>query len=99
MCFIERMHRPLPLLVLLVACGGNAEAPDPQMPRSAAATAPTTTAAVGEKITSIKRSQVRAAIGRGVGSFLRNIELDEWPAMTNGKFHGWRLKSVNPEWI
>jgi type II secretory pathway component PulC len=98
MCFIDRMLRPTLLLVFLVACGGNAEAPDPQLPRSPGA-APTTTAAVGEKITSIKRSQVRAAIGRGVGSFLRNIELDEWPAMTNGKFHGWRLKSVNPEWI
>ena len=99
MCFIERMRRPLLLLDFLAACGGNAEAPDPQMPRSPAATAPTTAAVIGEKITSIKRSQVRAAIGRGVGSFLRNIELDEWPAMTNGKFRGWRIKSVTPEWI
>ena len=69
------------------------------MPRSVQTAAPTTTAAVGEKITQLKRSEVRGAIGRGVGSFLRNIELDEWPAMTNGKFRGWRIKQVNPEWI
>lgn len=85
--------------LVFVACGGNAEAPDPQLPRSPQVAAPTTTAAVGERITQLKRSEVRAAIGRGVGWFLRNFELDEWPAMTNGKFRGWRIKSVNPELI
>jgi type II secretory pathway component PulC len=100
-CFIDPMHRfaLMACFVSLVGCGGNVEAPDPQMPRSPGTAAPTTTAAVGVKITSLKRSEVRAAIGRGVGSFLRNVELDEWPAMMNGKFYGWRIRAVNPEWI
>ncbi len=62
------------------------------------ATAPTTTAAVADKITSLRRTQVKAAIGRGLGMFLRNVEVDEWPAMKNGKFYGWRVKAINPEW-
>jgi type II secretory pathway component PulC len=61
--------------------------------------APTTTAAAQEKITSLKRTQVRAAIGKGLGVFLRNIEVDDWPAMQNGKFHGWRIRAINPDWL
>ncbi len=62
-------------------------------------TAPTTTAATGERITSLRRSQVQGAIRRGLGHFLRNVEVDEWPAMKNGKFYGWRVKAINPDWV
>ena len=72
------------------------KAPDPSMLPPPAAT---TTSARAEKITALKRTQVRSAIGKGLGSFLRNVELDEWPAMKNGKFYGWRVKAINPEWI
>jgi type II secretory pathway component PulC len=90
----------LTLIVAVTACGGG-ETPEPKAPAATpqATAAPTTTAAAAEKITSLKRTQVRSAIGRGLGTFLRNVELDEWPAMKNGRFYGWRVKAINPGWI
>jgi type II secretory pathway component PulC len=88
-------------VVLLAACGGGEAMPDLKAPGAGPSSiaAPTTTAASAEKITSLKRSQVQNAIRHGVGMFLRNVEVDEWPAMKNGKFYGWRVKAINPDWI
>lgn len=87
----------LALAVASSACGETppaktAQRSDPQT------TAPTTTAAaVVPKTTSIKRSQVKQTIGKGLGYFLQNVTVEEYPAMKANKFYGWKLRSVNAE--
>ena len=88
----------LALLVTSVACGETPpansanDAPKPQ------ATAPSTTAAVViEKTTSLKRSQVKATIAKGLGYFLQNVTVEDYPAMRAGKFYGFKIKTINAE--
>lgn len=83
----------------LVACGGEAapaktaaEAPSPQT------TAPTTTAAaVPVKTTSLRRSQVKAGIARGLGYFLQSVTVEDYPVMHGNKFFGFKIKSIDPQ--
>jgi PDZ domain len=82
------------------ACGGSAPpAKTADAPPSASA-APTaqTTAAVVPRTTQLRRSDVRRAMGRGLGSLLRNVAVEDWPMMVDGRFHGWRIRAINPEW-
>jgi type II secretory pathway component PulC len=85
--------------VALGACGGEtppARSPESESPQ---ATAPTTTAAaVPEKITSLKRSQVKWQITKGLGYFLQNVTVEDYPAMRANKFYGWKVKSVAADW-
>lgn len=79
--------------------GGGEEGPPVRSPSSPGATPPTTTAAaVPEKITSLKRSEVKQTIGRGLGYFLQNVSVDDWPVMREGRFHGFRIRSINETW-
>ena len=93
---------PIALFALaLGACGGGgAAAQDPKSPeaRPEGSAAEATTAAVTEKTTSLKRSQVREAITKGVGAFLRNVAVEDMPEMRNGKFYGFRIRAINPDW-
>ena len=70
-----------------VACGG--ETPPPKSAETAPspqATAPTTTAAaVVVKTTSLKRSEVKETIAKGLGYFLQNVTVEDWPVMRGGK--------------
>jgi S1-C subfamily serine protease len=87
----------LSIAVLALACGGGQPEPaSPSNSTSVSSGSPPDLAA--KPITSLKRSQVRFAIGRGVGAFLQNVTLDENPAFKEGKFYGWRIRSVNAEW-
>lgn len=80
-----------------VACGGEtpapknaAGAPSPQT------TAPTTTAAaIPTKTTSLRRSQVKAGIARGLGYFLQNVTVEDYPVMHGNKFYGFKIKTFN----
>jgi len=82
-----------------VACGGEAppaktaaDAPSPQT------TAPTTTAAaIPPKTTSLRRSQVKAGIARGLGYFLQNVTVEDYPVMHGNKFYGFKIKNINAE--
>lgn len=90
----------LALSVASVACG---ESPPAKTPQSGAteprATAPTTTAAaVPEKTSSLRRSQVKRTIAKGLGYFLQEVSVDDYPVMTNGKFHGFKIKVITGEW-
>lgn len=98
--------RPVPRLALAfvtfasVACGGSAPPPraasaDADPPPAAA---PTTTAAVAPKTTQLTRSQIRAMIRSGLGVFFQNVALDDYPVMRDGKFHGFKLEAMNPDW-
>jgi type II secretory pathway component PulC len=84
--------------VAFVACGGEtppaktAEAPSPQT------TAPTTTAAaVPAKTTSLRRSAVKQGIARGLGYFLQNVTVEDYPVMHGNKFYGFKIKTINAE--
>jgi type II secretory pathway component PulC len=88
----------LGLSFLLVACGGeSAPARSPAPEPRAAAGAPTAAAAT-EKTTSLRRSQVKRTIARGLGYFLQEVAVEDYPVMTGGKFHGFKIKAITGEW-
>ena len=100
-----RLLRPAFVLALsfgslasVVACG---ETPPAKGAESAAAPrepAPTTTAAaVPTKTTSLRRSQVKAGIAKGLGYFLQNVTVDDYPVMRNNKFYGFKVKAISAE--
>lgn len=100
-----RLLRPFAILSLSVAslvsvaCGESPPAKSPETAPSPQATAPTTTAAaVPPKTTSLRRSDVKQQIAKGLGYFLQNVTVEDWPVMRNGKFYGFKIKTVNAEW-
>jgi len=92
----------LSLSSLALGCGeGGPPARAPSAPGEAPPPIPVTTAAAvpaAEKVTSLRRSQVKQTISRGVGYFLQNVALDDWPVMRDGKFYGFRLRAINADW-
>jgi type II secretory pathway component PulC len=82
-----------------VACGGEAPpAKSPGNATAATATAPTTTAAaMPAKTTSLRRSQVKQGIARGLGYFLQNVSVEDYPVMRGSKFYGFKIKDINAE--
>ena len=99
-----RLLRPalVPALLLVglasVACGETPPANSAHDAPTAQSTEPSTTAAVViEKTTSLKRSQVKATITKGLGYFLQNVTVDDWPVMRNGKFFGFKIKTIAAE--
>jgi general secretion pathway protein C len=98
--------RPLAcsVLVLLVAsaasagCGG--EPPEARSPDSSgsAATAAGTATAAPTKTTSLHRSQVKRTIANGLGYFLQDVTVEDYPVMTAGKFHGFKIKAISGDW-
>lgn len=82
--------------LVLTACGGSAT---PTAKTAAATTAEPSPAPPAQRpITSLKRSEVRATIAQGLGMFLQNVMVEDWPVMQNGKFHGFKIKDLNPDW-
>lgn len=92
----------LALSLSSLGCGeGGPPAKAPSAPGEAPPPMPATTAAAvptPEKVTSLRRSQVKQTISRGVGHFLQNVSLDDWPVMRDGKFYGFRLRAINADW-
>ena len=81
------------------ACGESPPAKAPESTPSPQATAPTTTAAaVAPRITSLRRSDVKQQIAKGLGYFLQNVTVEDWPVMRNGKFYGFKIKAVSADW-
>ena len=98
MAFVARLTFPSAIVVALLAsaCGKPAEPPqtahDADPTHDVPPTPPVT------PITSIKRADVKAAIDRGLGAFLQNVTVEDWPVMHGGKFHGFKIRTINPEW-
>lgn len=94
-----RLVVPAAVLALSLASSACGEAPPAKSAQTSArpqATAPTTTAAaVVPRTTSIKRQQVKQTIRKGLGYFLQNVWVEDYPAMKANKFHGWRVRSVD----
>jgi type II secretory pathway component PulC len=58
----------------------------------------TRSAGPAKPITSLKRARVRETIAQGLGAFLQNVTVDDWPVMQEGKFHGFKIRTINTEW-
>lgn len=81
-----------------VACGETPPAKSADSVTAPPEAAPTTTAAaVPPKTTSLRRSQVKAGIARGLGYFLQNVTVDDYPVMRNNKFYGFKVKAISAE--
>lgn len=82
------------LVLLATACGG-AKPPPQAASTTASAKEP---AAVPKPVTALKRSAVKETIAQGLGAFLQNVTVDDWPVMHAGKFHGFKLRAINADW-
>ena len=60
--------------------------------------APAQATAAPKPITSLKRAAVKATIAQGLGAFLQNVSVEDWPVMHEGKFHGFKIRSINADW-
>lgn len=88
----------LGLSVAFAGCGDAPPARSAQASTAAPPAAPTTTAAVVvEKTTALRRSQVKQTIGKGLGYFLQNVTVEDYPVMRGGKFHGFKIRTINAE--
>lgn len=95
-----RLSLSATLLVLATACGEST--PPPRDPgsvngkaRAASAESP---AAAPRPITSLRRAAVKETIAQGLGVFLQNVTVEDWPVMHDGKFHGFKIRTINTEW-
>jgi len=86
----------LALALALTACGGST-APPPAKTAKVANDAPV--AGDSKPVTALRRADVRGAIAQGLGVFLQNVSVDDYPVMQNGKFYGFKIKELNPDWI
>lgn len=90
----------LSVLFILTGCGESTpsamSANDVGRPIAPPLDAPAT--APSKPITSLKRARVRETIAQGLGAFLQNVTVDDWPVMHEGKFHGFKIRTINSEW-
>lgn len=89
------------LVLFAAACGGSK--PPPSAPHAAStetkpAEPSNAPASPKAPITSLKRSAVKETIAQGLGAFLQNVTVEDWPVMHDGKFHGFKIRSINADW-
>lgn len=81
-------------LLFLTACGGDA----PVSKTPAQATSSTASSPQAQPSSSIPRSQVSATVHAGLGMFLQTVAIDEHPVFQRGKFHGFRISGLAPQY-
>jgi type II secretory pathway component PulC len=88
--------------LLVTACGETTPlAASPHLPTARSARSTSTEGAVTSPvtpITSLRRAQVKETIAQGLGVFLQNVTVDDWPVMHDGKFYGFRIRTLNTAW-
>lgn len=89
-------------VLFVVACGGSPEPKAAQAPKTSTTSAATPPADADRTarppIARLKRTDVKLAIDKGLGVLLQNIMVEDYPAMKEGRFYGFRLKALNPDW-
>src|SRR4051794_761048 len=85
----------------MVACGGGSPPPSSTPPPSSSARTVSSAeppAPVPPRPGGLSRSEAVAALSRGFGAFLARVQVE--PALSNGKFRGWRVVklSSDPMW-
>lgn len=83
-------------LILVAACGGAKS--EPVVPAAVPVAAPPPPSAPAVPPGTVSRGAVRETIRQGLGVFLQNVTVEDWPAMKDGKFHGFKLKAVRADW-
>jgi S1-C subfamily serine protease len=85
----------LSVVAFAIACGGSkpASAPTP-VPSGGGAADLSAPRAPG----ALRRSEVQRTIDKGLGYFLQDVTVDEWPVLRHGKFHGFRIKEIHADW-
>ncbi|AKV00940.1 hypothetical protein AKJ09_07603 [Labilithrix luteola] len=88
------------LSVAAVACGSSPNSAPKTAENSPATieTAPAAAPGATENTGTLSRAKVKRTIANGLGVFLQNVAVDDWPVMKDGKFYGFRLKAINPQW-
>lgn len=84
-------------VLLAAACG---ESTPPAKTANEAPPAKTSAEPVAKPgpITSLKRAAVKDTIAQGLGMFLQNVSVEDWPVMHEGKFYGFKIRAMNPDW-
>jgi hypothetical protein len=94
----------LALTVLMMACGGASSAPPPVMASkrvgAPVASPPGASQPAAGSSTSgdpyrLVRSSVKGVVSQGLGAFLQLVELDDQPAVVDGKFRGFRIAALH----
>jgi type II secretory pathway component PulC len=84
---------------LAVASCGHARPPASTAPSSGAAAAQAAGQAQAAPSDVIRRSAVRGVLGAGFGAFLQKVSVDDHPVFQAGKFHGFRVTALEPDWF
>ncbi len=87
------------ILGALSACAQPAKAPVATSKPTAAPAEPRQDIAPPKPqafVTSVSRAKVKAAIASGVGALLQHVALEDWPVMHEGKFHGFKIRAIDP---
>ena len=96
------MRHAVLFALLAVACGGSPEPKNAESPKTSTTSAstppPSDPLKARAPITQLRRADVKLAIDRGLGVFLQNVMVEDYPAMKDGRFYGFRLKALNPDW-
>lgn len=100
---VRRSLGCLVFVLLASACGGSgAQGSRAEHPSEPAAQASHTTGADGStrgpRIEALARADVDRAVDDGLGVLLRNVQVDDWPVLRDGRFHGFRLRAMSPAW-
>jgi type II secretory pathway component PulC len=100
---MSAMKHRLGLGLGLVIALAFASACDPAPPPAKSAADPATQVKPSAQsapapITSLKRAEVKATIAQGLGAFLQNVTVEDYPVMHDGKFYGFKIKAINPDW-
>jgi type II secretory pathway component PulC len=83
----------------LVACGGGEAAPPPVKSPSSVARTSEPAPSAPQPVTKLTRAQVKRTVDDGLGMFLQNVSMEDWPVMRDGKFYGFRIKSIKDDWL
>lgn len=86
------------LSLALPACGETPPAKGAETPAAQTVSPGATAAApVVPKTTSLRRSAVKQTITKGLGYFLQNVAVEDYPAMRAYKFYGWKVHDVSAD--
>ncbi len=91
-------HFAVLTVLVVAACGGSREPKAAEAPKTSTTGASAPARDVRAPIGQLRRAEVKAAIGRGLGVFLQNVSVEDYPVMKDGRFHGFKLKTINPDW-
>jgi type II secretory pathway component PulC len=88
----------LPFALLLAACGESSPPPATAHDAARGDGPGATSSAPVKPVTELKRAAVRETIAAGLGAFLQNVTVEDWPVMHDGKFYGFKIRSINADW-